>query len=164
MSAKWWVLGPDQKPYGPYDLASLEEHARNGRVAGESLVCAEGSQEWVPAGSVPALAPFLSSLPVHGASATSSSRMATAPNGWRPVSLVGPILVTIFCCLIGGIVSIVFTAQANTKAAGGDLAGATAAAGRARTWMWASFGIGLALCVLQMVLFAIGAFAGSGFP
>ena len=68
-----------------------------------------------------------------------------------PVSLVGPILVTVFCCLIGGIISIVYAANANTKAARGDLQGAMSDARTSRIWMWVSIGIGVVVGVLYIV-------------
>ncbi len=47
---------------------------------------------------------------------------ATAPQ--IPNHLVWAILATLFCCLPGGIVSIVYAAQVNGKIAAGDIAGA----------------------------------------
>lgn len=60
---------------------------------------------------------------------------------WAPRSYVLPILVTIFCCLIGGIVAIVYTANANTAGAGGRIAEAESKARTARTWMIVSVAI-----------------------
>ena len=61
-----------------------------------------------------------------------------------PNYLVQAILVTIFCCLPFGIVSIVFAAQVNGKVAIGDYAGARETSNKAKTWAWVSFGVGLA--------------------
>lgn len=65
--------------------------------------------------------------------------------GYRhvPNYLVQSILVTIFCCLIGGIVAIVHAAQVNGKLRAGDYAGAVNASNSAKGWCWASFWIGL---------------------
>lgn len=52
-----------------------------------------------------------------------------------PNYLVWSIMVTLCCCLPGGIVSIVYATQANSKASAGDLAGALEAAGKAKTWL-----------------------------
>ena len=57
--------------------------------------------------------------------------------------LVQSILVTLCCCLIGGIISIVYAAQVNSKWAAGDSAGALAASENAKMWCWLSFGIGI---------------------
>lgn len=60
-----------------------------------------------------------------------------------PNHLVGAILVTVFCCQIFGIVSIVYAAQVNTKLLSGDLQGAIASSNKAEAWMWWGFGLGL---------------------
>ena len=59
---------------------------------------------------------------------------------------------TIFCCLPAGVVSIVFAAQVNGKLAAGDLAGARQDSARAKTWAWASFGVGLAGGLIWLIL------------
>lgn len=159
MANRWWVLGPDQKPYGPYETEALIQHARDGRVMATSLVCPEGSEQWVAASTVPELSTTFAALPRGGVPAMNSTAGAGA-GSWQPVSLVGPILVTIFCCLIGGIVSIVYTTQANAKAQAGNIPGAMAAAGSARTWMWVSVAIGVILALVQIGVLVIGVVAG----
>jgi hypothetical protein len=91
----------------------------------------------------------------------------TAPQGQSypqqvPNYLVQAILVTIFCCLPLGIVSIVFAAQVNGKLASGDLAGAVNTSKNAKTFVWISFGLGLAVVLIWFFFAAIGA-ALSGF-
>ena len=73
-----------------------------------------------------------------------------------PNYLVQAILVTIFCCLPAGIVSIVYAAQVNGKIAAGDIAGARGASQNAKTWMWISLGVGLGLGVLWFLLTVVG--------
>lgn len=66
------------------------------------------------------------------------------PRGAPPPNyLVQSILVTLCCCLIGGIVAIVNAAQVNSKWAAGDYAGARKASDAAKLWCWLSFGIGI---------------------
>ena len=60
-----------------------------------------------------------------------------------PNYLAQSILVTLFCCVPFGIVSIVYAAQVNSKLMAGDYAGAVDASIKAKTWCWVSFGIGL---------------------
>jgi hypothetical protein len=60
-----------------------------------------------------------------------------------PNYLVQAILVTIFCCLPFGIVSIIYAAQVNSKLAVGDVAGAMASSRSAKLWAWISFGVGI---------------------
>ena len=73
-----------------------------------------------------------------------------------PNHMVGAILTTIFCCLIGGIISIVYASKVNTKLAQGDIDGARAASKTAKLWiiinMVAAPLIGL-LCILPGALF-----------
>jgi hypothetical protein len=75
-----------------------------------------------------------------------------------PNYLVQAILVTLFCCLPFGIVSIVFAAQVNARLAGGDLAGALSASNSARIWCWVSFICGL-LPILLYAMFIVFAIA-----
>ena len=71
-----------------------------------------------------------------------------APPAHIPNYLVPAILVTIFCCLPFGIVSIVYAAQVNSKLDAGDVAGAMHASSNAKTWMWVAFGVGLFFAVV----------------
>ena len=90
------------------------------------------------------------------------------PNCGRPVRqfaapasipnyLVQSILVTMCCCLPFGIVAIVYAAQVNGKLAAGDIAGAQDASRKAKMWSWVSFGIGLLLVAVYLIL---GLFTG----
>ena len=77
-----------------------------------------------------------------------------------PNNLVMAILVTLFCCLPLGIVSIVYASQVNTKLAMGDYAGAMDSSSKARSWaMW---GMGLALLgmLAYIALIVVGVAAG----
>jgi len=80
----------------------------------------------------------------------SPQAMAGQPVGSVPNYLVQAILVTIFCCLPLGIVSIVFAAQVNGKLAAGDYYGAVDSSNRAKMWCWWSFGLGLGFMILYM--------------
>ena len=154
-SGTYWLAEPGGQPQGPYDVAALRQFQAQGRITGSSQVCAEGSTTWMPAASLlgaspppPAYAP-----PGH-----------TAPGAaaWQPASYLAPVLVTVFCCLIGGIVSIVYTANANTKAAGGDFAGAERDKSTARTWMIVSLVIGFVVSGGWMLIVLLGGLAGGG--
>lgn len=65
------------------------------------------------------------------------------------------ILATLFCCQLGGIISIVYGAQVSSKAAAGDYGGAQSSLSAANGWMLASFIIGFlawgAFCGLQVL-------------
>ncbi len=87
---------------------------------------------------------------------------AGSPGGFPPRAdipnyLIQAILVTIFCCLPTGIVSIVYAAQVNGKISAGDIRGAESASSNARTWAWISFGLGLA----GVLIYVFGAVLGT---
>lgn len=62
------------------------------------------------------------------------------------------ILATICCCIIAGIVAIVFAAQVNGKFDSGDRDGAEKAAAKAKLWVWIAFGSGIAGLVINLIL------------
>ncbi len=68
-----------------------------------------------------------------------------------PDYLVQAILVTVFCFLPTGIVSIIYAAQVNGKLARGDIAGARETSAKAKMWAWISFGLGLGFVILGLV-------------
>ncbi len=70
------------------------------------------------------------------------------------VSYVMPVLMTVFCCVIGGIVCVVYTSKANTAAELGDAASYQSAMSRRRGWMIAN-GV-LFLIIVALQIFAAG--------
>ena len=86
--------------------------------------------------------------------ASSGDMGGSAPPPHIPNYLVQAILVTVFCCLPLGIVSIVYAAQVNRKVAVGNIDGARSSAKRAKTWAWVAFGLGFAIYV-SVILIAI---------
>ncbi len=82
-----------------------------------------------------------------------------------PNNLVWAILTTLFCCLPLGIVSIVYATQVDGKRAAGDLAGARAAADKARFWALMSAFLVPILLALWFALFGglavLGSLAGN---
>lgn len=74
-----------------------------------------------------------------------------------PDYLIWSILVTLFCCLIPGVVAIVKSASANSKRSVGDVYGAMQDANAAKTWLWWSFGLGLAGNLLWVVIWLVAA-------
>ena len=68
----YWLSTGDGQSYGPYDIATLQSFAAEGRIDASAQLCAEGSTEWVPASSVvaiPTRAPTLGADAVVGAAA-----------------------------------------------------------------------------------------------
>ena len=72
-----------------------------------------------------------------------------------PNYLVWAILVTLFCCLPGGIASIIFATQVNNKFAAGDIAGAEAASKNAKMWAMISAGIGILVWIIALVYWIV---------
>ncbi len=63
------------------------------------------------------------------------------------------ILVTIFCCLVGGIIGIVYASQASSHMAAGNEEQARISAGKAKQWVNASFWIGLIIGVIAFLAY-----------
>lgn len=66
--------------------------------------------------------------------------------------LVWAILVTLFCCLPFGIVSIVFAAQVNSKWTAGDFYGAMDYSNKARTWTIVSAVLGFIGIIIYVII------------
>jgi hypothetical protein len=145
---RYWLTHGDGQTLGPYDLETLRGYASSGQLRPQSMVCAEGGNQWVPAASV-----------VGNMQVPPTFPSPMAAGGYTPIGLVGPILVTVFCCLVGGIVSIVYASQAQTRFAQGDLAGSMQASKTAKTWMIVSMIIGIVVSVLWFGLAILGAMA-----
>jgi len=113
------------------------------------MACADGTADWVSVSQLiaPGSAPPLRAPPLQG---------TVGGGNWESASYVGPILVTIFCCLIGGIIALVYTGQANSKAAAGDIAGANRDKSTARLWVIISLfsSIGVLILYALVVIFA----------
>ena len=137
---RYWLSNGDGQTFGPYTIEDLRGFAAQGRVRTTSTLCQEGTAVWLPATQV--LGP-LPGASVSGGGVQSGS--------WTPVSLVGPILATLFCCLPCGIASIVYASSANTKAALGDMQGAMQAQASARLWLRLAVIPGAILFILYFI-------------
>ncbi|MFZ2282348.1 MAG: CD225/dispanin family protein [Lutibacter sp.] len=74
--------------------------------------------------------------------------------------LIESILVTIFCCLPFGIVSIVYASQVNAKFDLGDFEGALKASQEAKKWVTWAFASGLLIALFYFIFtFFLGGFA-----
>ena len=62
-----------------------------------------------------------------------------------PNHLAGSILVTLFCCLPFGIVSIIYAAQVDSAVSMGDLVRAQRLSDKAKFWLWLAFWSGLVI-------------------
>jgi predicted alpha/beta hydrolase len=77
-----------------------------------------------------------------------------------PVSYIVPVLMTIFCCLAGGILSIIFTAKANAAAVSGDAAAYTAYMGQRKLWMMVTLALAVVGALGSAIYYAVSGGAG----
>jgi membrane protease subunit (stomatin/prohibitin family) len=58
-----WFVALDGKQAGPFDRPELQEHARSGKLTGDTLVWRKGMGQWTKAGEVSDLADVIGSVP-----------------------------------------------------------------------------------------------------
>jgi Interferon-induced transmembrane protein len=93
-----------------------------------------------------------------------SQEWTPPPSSGAPASVPNylvPAIISLFCCLPGGIVAVIFAAQVNGKVAAGDTAGAQDAAKKAKMFAFISIGLGL-LGIICYVLFVVIMGVGMG--
>lgn len=78
------------------------------------------------------------------------------PKTW----LVESILVTIFCCQILGIISIIYSAGVESKFYRGDIAGAESSSKTAKTLVIISVAFGIFAVIAVGIMAVLGVFAG----
>ena len=71
-----------------------------------------------------------------------------------------PAILTIFCCWPLSVVAIIFAAQVNGKLQAGDYAGAVDSSKKAKMFSWISFGLGLVVIVIYVILMVLGVAVG----
>ncbi len=150
MADRFFLSGPGGEVEGPFDEEVVRGWVAAKQIRSDTQACREGDQTWRPLSAIPELVPSGAALPPAPPATETAGR----------VSFVGPILVTVFCCVIGGVVSMVYAAQANTAAAGGNLEAAVRYRHNAQVWMWVTFGLGLVGSVLYFGFILVGAMAG----
>ena len=104
-------------------------------------------------------APTTPDAPAAPAAAPLSVSASPAGRPQVPNHLVWAILATLFCCLPGGIVAIIYAAQVDGKVAAGDIAGAEASSRSAVTWCWVSAGAGVVAGVLYFFFIVLASLA-----
>ncbi|MFK7959579.1 MAG: CD225/dispanin family protein [Phycisphaerales bacterium] len=176
MATRWWVSDADGQVFGPFEGEELKQKLDRGELRIDQPACIEGGETWQSVGdalraSGIAVAPA-APMGAPGAPGMSPPPMGMAPGTYGGADLpkldfVLPVLTTLCCCLIGGIVAIIYTAQGNTAAATGDVAGYQKAANARKTWMIVSLVIGLLVNggYMGLTIFAgiAGASGGGGF-
>ena len=135
------IIGGGGKEYGPVDLAQMQRWLRENRINGTTLVQASEGGEWKPLSSYPEFA-AAPALPPQGPAPAPGLAAPLATSVDVPSYLVPAILVTLLCCLPMGVPAIVYASQVTSRLGRGDIAGAQAASGKARTWCWITFVVG----------------------
>lgn len=101
--------------------------------------------------TVPPQAPAYNAAPSYG------NPQPQTPNGqvMPPNYLVWSILVTLLCCLPGGIVAIVYSTQVSSRFLQGDYEGANASSRNARKWAIISAIAAAAILAIYAIVIAI---------
>ncbi len=143
MSEYYILNGSEQQ--GPYTIDQLR-----GRVTPQTYVWREGLADWVQAINLPELSAVL--LPEGSVSPSG----VVKPKDY----LVESILVTIFCCMVFGILGIVYSAQANSAFSSGNVAAANEFSAKAKQWVTYGFWSGIAVAGIYLFLMMIGVASG----
>jgi hypothetical protein len=154
------ILGGDGREYGPVSVETLQQWIREGRANAQTQVQREGSVGWTALGLLSEFSQTLGTPGAPPAAPATLPTMASIPPGQQiPNYLVQAILVTLCCCLPGGIAAIVYASQVSSKQAAGDIAGAQDSSQKAKMWCWISLGVGLVLNVIGIGAWVLGAMA-----
>jgi len=166
-----WYYSNNGTQSGPVSTEALKAMIADGRVKSVDLVWREGMSDWLPASSVRELAPTPATPPFQASSPTAPQN-GGIPNPYQsptaaqsrlqmpvhyqgediPTYLWQSIVVTLLCCLPTGIAAIVYASKVNSLKMIGDINGAKVASNTAKMWCWVSFGLGLLVIVLQVVV------------
>lgn len=140
MSEYYILNGSEQQ--GPYTIDQLR-----GRVTPQTLVWREGLPDWIRAGDLPELSAVL--LPEGSVSPSD----VVKPKDY----LVESILVTLFCCMVFGILGIVYSVQANSAFSSGNITAANEFSAKAKQWVTYGFWCGIAVVGIYAILALMGA-------
>ena len=140
MSEYYILNGSEQQ--GPYTIDQLR-----GRVTPQTYVWREGLADWVQAINLPELSVVL--LPEGSVSPSG----VVKPKDY----LVESILVTLFCCMVFGILGIVYSVQANSAFSSGNITAANEFSAKAKQWVTYGFWCGIAVVGVYAILALMGA-------
>lgn len=145
MSEYYILIGTEQQ--GPLSTEDLR-----GRVTPQTYVWREGLPDWIRAGDLPELSGLL--VP-EGAvpPPTQGQTVGTKPKDY----LVESILVTLFCCMVFGILGIVYSVQANSAFSSGNITAANEFSAKAKQWVTYGFWCGIAVVAIYALLALMGA-------
>lgn len=161
---RWTLQTEDGQQFGPVSKTELDQWVEQGRVSAGCQLLPEGAAQWqwasdvypqlAAAGGIPQSAPgkpgpiVITDNPY--ASPTSGSSTARMRGRSIPNLLPWAIVSLICCGGIFAIPAIIYAAQANSKKASGDYAGAARDASTAQTWLIVAVVIGVVVSFLSI--------------
>lgn len=162
---KQYFLVINGEKRGPFTIDQLTTQP----VTPQTLVWTEGMSDWAPAQQVAEIsslfAPQAPSAPTPGAPQAPAYNAAPAYGNPQPQApntqiippnyLVWSILVTLFCCLPGGIVAIIYSTQVSSRFQQGDYAGANESSRNARKWVIISAVSAAVILAIYAIVIAI---------
>lgn len=168
---KQYFLVINGEKSGPFTIDQLATQ----QLTPQTLVWTEGMSDWAPAQQFAELsslfAPQAPSAPTPEAPQPTATPQAPAynaapaygnPQPQAPNTQVAPpnylvwsILATLFCCIPGGVIAIVYSTQVSSRFQQGDYAGALASSRNARKWVMISAITALSIWVIYFIIIAI---------
>ena len=145
---------------GPYEENELPSHG----LTASTMVWREGMPDWVAASQVPELSHLLPPSQQPPGYQPQPGYGPQQPYGAQPpmpdTYMVWAVLVTVFCCLPFGIVSIVKASQVSSLYSQGRYQEAVAASEAAKKWaIWSAIA-GVVLSIIGFFLGLYGSLAG----
>ena len=145
---------------GPYEENELPSHG----LTASTMVWREGMPDWVAASQVPELSHLLPPSQQPPSYQPQPGYGPQQPYGVQPpmpdTYMVWAVLVTVFCCLPFGIVSIVKASQVSSLYNQGRYQEAVAASEAAKKWaIWSAI-VGVVLSIIGFFLGLYGSLAG----
>ncbi|MCP3905992.1 MAG: DUF4339 domain-containing protein [Planctomycetes bacterium] len=151
---------------GPFEADAVRGKFQAGEITADSLACPEGGQEWLPLTSFPELGAVAAPAPppMTGAPPMMGAQFGAPPpyvagSDVPKLSYVAPVLAALFCCQIGGIIAIIYTATGNTAAVQGNFEQYEKHKSARNGWLIASVAIGV-IVTLGWIFMVIAAEAG----
>ena len=165
---KQYYLVINGEKSGPFTIDQLATQ----QLTPETPVWTEGMSDWMPAQQVAELSSLFApqtpgpemaqptvppQAPAYNAAPSYGNPQPQTPNGqvMPPNYLVWSILVTLLCCLPGGIVAIVYSTQVSSRFLQGDYEGANASSPNARKWAIISAVAGAVIGIIYAIIIAV---------
>ncbi len=148
-----WYCIVDEQQQGPMTHDELLLLLEKGTISESSLVWCEGMSDWVPLSQTSETE--TPPPPLSNQQLTPVRSVEVEKQEYRdiPNYLPWAIAATILCCIVGGIVSIVYSSKANSEKKLGNFDEAQKAADTAKTWLIVSVVIGIAASAIKLVPF-----------